>query len=94
MIRLIHLMMHMLGTGDKMITRTLASNNADHGTHADQGCYTRRTKQPFNNEANGIDDEGNHRLIPGKVNEIFSKMGEIDSGDHPASIVWGGGFRR
>jgi len=50
-IRLIRLMTHMFGMGDKMITRTLASNNADHGAHADQGCYTRRIKRPLSNEA-------------------------------------------
>ena len=50
-IRLIHLMRRMLSMGDKMITRTLASNNADHGIPADQGRFARRIKRPLSNEA-------------------------------------------
>ena len=36
-----------------------------------------------------MEDEGNQVLIPSKVNEIFSKMCKMDSGNHPASIGMG-----
>lgn len=36
---------------DKAITRTLASNNAVHGTHADQGRYKQRIKRRLSGEA-------------------------------------------